>query len=180
MPTAIASKSFTFTVPEGWRADGGGAIKKNAAGPPFGGDDALFAAWNVTHVPRDACEWRSTMVEAGSTADELANLLAEQRGRETAGPTDMMVSGRDAKLVELGELASDDQTQCDDGFARVWPDTGGGESGGWPAAPGQTDRIYVVDVEGTRVVLIATTYPDTPAADVNELQAIVDSVRFQP
>jgi hypothetical protein len=184
MPTKFAPQAFTFTVPDGWSADSDGFVEKNVepGSSPLehGADAALFAAFRVTHVYRDACNWHGTVTEAGTTPEELVNLLARQRGRETATPRDVSVSGYPAQLVELVLPADFDIAECDEGFARVWPDVGGSENGGWPARAGQTDRIYVVDVEGDRVVLLATTYAAPSAADASELQAIVDSVRFDP
>jgi hypothetical protein len=172
MPTKFAPQAFTFTVPDGWSADSDGFVEKNVepGSSPLehGADAALFAAFRVTHVYRDACNWHGTVTEAGTTPEELVNLLARQRGRETATPRDVSVSGYPAQLVELVLPADFDTAECDEGFARVWPDVGGSENGGWPARAGQTDRIYVVDVKGDRVVLLATTYAAPPAADARK------------
>ena len=45
---------------------------------------------------------------------------------------------------------------------------------------GNIDTIYVVDVNGKRTVLVARHYPGTSAADVAELQGIVNSVQIEP
>ncbi len=42
--------------------------------------------------------------------------------------------------------------------------------------PGELHRLWVVDVEGTIVVVDATTFSGTSAADRAELQAIIDSI----
>ena len=184
MPTRFARQAFTFSVPAGWTTNADGLVEKNVepgTSPlEHPADAALFAAFQVTHVYRDACNWGGTMTDAGTSPDELVNLLARQRGRETSTPRDVTVSGYPAQLVELVLPADLDVAECDEGFARLWPDVGGAENGGWPAVPGQTDRVYVLDVEGTRGVLLATTYSTPSDADLKELQGIVDSVRFEP
>ena len=45
---------------------------------------------------------------------------------------------------------------------------------------GNIDTVYVVDVNGKRVVIVARHYPGTSATDLAELQAIVDSVQIEP
>jgi hypothetical protein len=39
--------------------------------------------------------------------------------------------------------------------------------------------LWVVDVYGTRVIIDATFYDGTSAADMAEIQAILDSIRFK-
>ena len=46
--------------------------------------------------------------------------------------------------------------------------------------PANTDEFYVVDVSGKRMVIVARHYPGSSAADVAELQGIVDSIQIQP
>jgi hypothetical protein len=44
--------------------------------------------------------------------------------------------------------------------------------------PGQVDQLWVLDVNGQRLVVDATYSPDTSATDRNQLQHIVESLRF--
>ena len=46
--------------------------------------------------------------------------------------------------------------------------------------PGNTDVLYVVDVDGRRLVVVARHYPDSSMEDRAELQAIVDSIVIEP
>jgi hypothetical protein len=65
------------------------------------------------------------------------------------------------------------------GFLHTWSDVGGGQTGGWPAGPGQVDDIYILDVSGTRLVIVATRWPDTTPQDVVELDRVVASIRIK-
>ena len=43
-----------------------------------------------------------------------------------------------------------------------------------------TEDFWILDVEGSRVVLAATVGASAPAEDVRELEEILDSVRIVP
>jgi len=167
---------FTFTAPAGWGADGEGMIRKNEGEP----SEVGFAGWVITHVYGNACHWAGSLVEAGETADELASALSSQEERTTSGPTSVVFGGYSARRVELSVPADFNKSNCDGGFVRSWPDPGPDENGGWAADVGQTDVIHAADVNGERVVIVATYRADTPAADVAELEAILASIRFEP
>jgi hypothetical protein len=46
--------------------------------------------------------------------------------------------------------------------------------------PGQIDEIWIVDVNGRIALLDGGFYADTPQHDVDELHAILDSIRIEP
>jgi hypothetical protein len=46
--------------------------------------------------------------------------------------------------------------------------------------PGQTEEFWILDVDGTRVVLIKLDTPLSPAADIAQRDAIFDSIRIEP
>ena len=49
----------------------------------------------------------------------------------------------------------------------------------WNAqAPGAIDEVWIVDVDGEIVIVTGAYYPETPAEDVEELQAILGSMTF--
>jgi hypothetical protein len=43
--------------------------------------------------------------------------------------------------------------------------------------PGQILEFWVLDVDGTRILIEANRFPDSPPEHVAELQAILDSIR---
>ena len=47
-------------------------------------------------------------------------------------------------------------------------------------APGQTEEFWILDVDGTRVVIVSFTTPGAPAADIAERDAMFDSIRIEP
>jgi hypothetical protein len=165
-----------FMVPAGWTADGGNQIYKERGEP----GEVKFATWFLTHVFSDVCEW-GTLVDAGTTVDELVGALTEQDGWKASAPTDLTVGGFPAKRIELTVPADLDTATCTNGVLRYWPGPGPNLSDGDCCnPPGNTDTLYVVDVAGNRVIVIARHYPGSSADDRAELQALVDSIEIEP
>jgi hypothetical protein len=175
---------FSFTVPAGWATNEGFVYKdRGATAPSFapgsGPGDVTFTTWVVSHVYADACEWQGSMVDAGTTVDQLANLLVAQKGRVASAATDVTLGGVPAKRIELTNPADLDPTTCNSSVLRFWPDPGPDESGGLCCtAAGSTDVVYVVAVDGTRLAVVVRHQADSSAADVAELEAIVASIKL--
>jgi hypothetical protein len=179
-----ASPRIAFTVPAGWATTEGFVHKNRGAvapvyAPGSGPGDVVFFTWTVSHVYADACQWQGSLVDAGTTVDQLANVLVGQKGRVASAATDVNVGGVPAKRIEMTNPASLDLTTCDDFILRFWPDPGPDESGGvCCTAVGSTDIVYVLAVNGNRAVVVARHQADSSAADVAELDAIVATIRF--
>jgi hypothetical protein len=167
--------AFTFSVPAGWATNTDGFFNKQRGEP----GEVAFSAWgDITHVYGNGCRTEGTLIEIGPTVDELADALASQEDRETSGPTDITMAGYPAKRVELSVPAAWDNPACEN--LRNWPGAGGDENSGWFSRPGQTDVVYIVEVDGKRVVINTWHFPGTPEADITELEGIIASIRFEP
>jgi hypothetical protein len=165
-------------VPAGWSTDQGFVRNHNDSV-----HELLLVTWIVTHAYTDICHWDGALVDAGTTPDELVNILVAQ-GRTASAVTDVDLGGFPAKRVELTVPADLDVTTCDSGgsggFIRFWPDPGPDESGGLCCgAVGSTDVVYVVDVAGSRFVVVARHEPGGAAEAIAELEAIVASIRIE-
>jgi hypothetical protein len=167
--------NFTLTLPAGWSHETNYISKGNV----FEGSGVTLATWLVSHVYADSCRWEGTLREVGSTA-ELADALAEQTGHETAGPTEVTLGGYPATRLDFSLATDFDVSACDSEFVRLWPDAGPNENYGLPIFPGQTTTVYVVDLDGEPMLVIAIRTEDSSAADVAELEHVVESIRFQP
>ena len=183
-PVGVAR--FTFTVPEGWATAEGGSFvyKESSQRPrnPYGGPGGvLLAFWTVSHVYTDACHHEATLVDAGTTTNELASLLVAQKGRVASAATDVTLGGFPAKRIELTVPADLDVTKCDVGIIRFWPNPGPDESGGLCCTDvGSTDVVYVVDVAGNRLAVVARHQATSSAEELAELEAIVASIMIEP
>lgn len=174
----VTPRRLTFTVPAGWTIDQDGFVSKHAGAP----GEVLFGTWIVTHAYPDICQREAgTLVDAGTTTDELASVLVAQKGRVASAATDVTLGGYPAKRIELTVPADLDVTKCVGGVIRFWPDPGPDESGGLCcSAVGSTDVVYIVDVAGDRLTVVARHQPGSSAADLAELEAIVASIAIVP
>ena len=177
---------FTLTVPAGWETISYAIIGKTdggAKGPlAF---RAQVSPWRrVTSINEDPCKWRSSatsIMGSDASVDELSATLSKQVGRSGSTPTDVTLGGYSGKKVEMSLPDDFDQTSCDDGVVKTWYAGGpSGGHGGYIYGPGQRNTVYVLDTDGETLVLDTMYLPTASAADKAELQAIVDSIRFEP
>jgi len=155
---------------------------------------AVFAAWSWPvgtgfNVYGDPCHWSTTIPETpATTLEELASDLAAQASRDASAPVDITVAGHAGKAVTLNVPMSYDLpnapreeefADCDQstfGTFGVEPDT----ELVWSAqGPGQVDELYILDVDGSIVILAAVYGPATPAGLVEEMRAFVLSATFE-
>jgi hypothetical protein len=175
----VTPARFTFTVPAGWSTTEGFVKKHSGAA-----NEVLLVTWIVTHAYTDICQWSGALVDAGTTPDQLVTILVAQ-GRAASAVTEVDVGGFPAKRVELTVPADLDVTNCDrgpnaSGIIRFWPDPGPDENGGLCcSAVGSTDIVYVVDVAGERLAVVARHQPGSSAEDISELDSILASLRIE-
>jgi hypothetical protein len=160
----------SVTVPDGWSSDQTYDIYKA---------DVRLGPWTITHIYTDGCRSQDTLLEVGPSVDDLATALADLGSRLPEGPIATTIGGLDATLVRLTLPADVDLSSCRDpeGY-RNWPDPGPNLGGGHWSPPGQTDDVYIMDLDGERLILVASYPADTPADALTELQAVVDSIEF--
>jgi hypothetical protein len=126
----------------------------------------------------------------GDYADPCARLLARSVGPSAAdlvaavsrapgtklvkGPSDVTLGGHPAKHVVLTVRK---KVGCDPGFFYTWRDVVGGAL--WPTtAAGDTIRVWIVNVDGTRLFIEAATTQQANSRLKKEVQQIVGSIRF--
>jgi hypothetical protein len=85
------------------------------------------------------------------------------------------LDGHDGLYLELTapDLEYDD---CLEGDVQYWDSAPGGSR--YTDQAHAVDRVWVLDVDGARVVLTIFTVAGVSTAQANELAAIVESVRF--
>jgi hypothetical protein len=160
--------SFRFTVPDGWVGFGGvGVLPATGTGAPDGMGIGLGEV--NAGLFSDPCLWVDGREDPiGPTVDDLANALAEQTAYEASSPVDVSLGGYSGKRVDL-QLPSD-VASCDNGEFYPWV--------GSIYAQGPDNRwdVWILDVEGDRIVVFGTYFPGTSAEDRAEQQAIIDSI----
>jgi hypothetical protein len=177
-----------YEVPaEGW-AQWIGAAK------PADDGHVMVSITTVTNLVRHGCRdhsWADPPV--GPSVDDLAAALADLAPfRVTSPPTDATIDGYRGTYLELTvpdlpvEGEGDDRrfARCADGTLKSWVapiDTAPGDAFyGYNGEPGRTEEFWILDVDGTRLMIEANWSPASPRKDVAEMRAILDSIRVEP
>ncbi len=187
-PAGSTDISLPITVPDGWERVDDAMIVKSGGGSPGG---MSFGAWVVQDVFVYPCRWssrvfadRALMRSALGQAVALSSWWGQDPGAPPPSnvsiapvatrPQATTIRGLDAYEVGILVLSGFDFAACDADQLVFWETADGAVRLG--LGPGELHRLWVVDVEGTIVVVDATTFPGTSAADRAELQAIIDSI----
>jgi len=162
--------SITATVPEGWEGfDGIGLLPVTGAAGPGG----MGIGFNmVSGVYSDPCRGDAPARPAGSSVDDLVRAFRSQIAYESTDPVDVEVDGYSGRQVSLLMPSDVDFSSCDNGGFFVW------EGSIYAQGPGNRWDLTILDVEGSRVVILAQTNPETSAEDRAELQGILDSIQI--
>ena len=149
----------------------------------------------VTNLVRQGCRdhsWADPPV--GPSVDDLATALADLAPfKVTSQPRDVTAFGYSGKHLELTvpdlpvKEVGDDRlfTGCEEGTLKSWVsfvDTAeeGDAFYGYNGEPGRTEAFWILDVDGTRLMIEANWSPASPREDVAEMRAILDSIRIEP
>jgi hypothetical protein len=173
---------LTYALPAGWTAgDASGSVTvfKPNANPPKG--MAVDQWQGIATVYSDPCRWQTTGASVGPTVDALVAALVAQKRGSTATPVAVTIDSFSGKqidlMVPLG-VTTAAIAACDGGQYKSWTDSTGGDR--YNQGPGQHDLLDVLDVNGQTLEILRAFYPANTAADLAELQAIVDSVKITP
>ncbi len=166
---------FSFRVhTHGWEAKSAISMNKSIVGPQ-GAEAMIF--W--TSFPDGGRTYPCAAVlgpSVGPSAADLAAAVATAPGTDlVAGPSDISVGGLAAKHVVL---TIRENVGCDPGFFYGWLASMGGALF-TNTTVGDTIEVWIVDVDGTRLVLEAVTTTEADVALEQEIQQIVGSVRFE-
>ena len=163
------------TVPPGWTRSSG-YVRKS-------GDLSLLAS-AVENVYGDRCQWTGTLLDppVGPGVNDLATAFATIWRAGATSPTDVVLGGYTGKQMDLTVPADANFGDCDAGRYMVWSHPGNGrlEDNRWAQWPGQVLRLWILDVEGRRIVIEATHSPSASASGQAELQQVVGSIAIEP
>ena len=186
-PSGAGLITVTIAAP-GWNGDPGGGLLSKNNNPESSDDAAMIVFEGDLYVYGDPCHWASTTpATPATTVDELVAALAAQASRDASAPVDITVDGHAGKAITLhvpdDAVFSDcDQDRQGTGTFGSWTVSIYGVPGLDPSryhqGPGQIDEVWILDVDGVVTVLDWTYYSGTPAEDVAELRAIVESATF--
>ena len=163
-----------ITVPDGW---GTGGTRSTLAQVGTGGGGLSFTL--VEGVYADPCHLEAGLIDpkVGPTADDLASALAGLPGVGASVPTDVVIDGHRAVTLTLNAPSSVASCTEPDGGPkfRIW----GAPEWHW-LDPDERNRLWIVEVAGTRLVIVAAEFPDTPPRVLADLNAMIASIDLDP
>jgi hypothetical protein len=157
-----------------------GLEKNGEVGPPGGAKIVVYGGG--LSVYGDPCAWESTRPDNPATSlDELVDALSAQASRDATAPEDVTVGGYPGKRLTLHVPEDVVFADCDGDEFRtlIERSRSGEETPHIQLFPGQISEVWVVDVDGTFVFFDAGYFAATPAQDVEEMRAIVESAAFE-
>lgn len=180
--TIVATGPAGWVGYPSWALDGPEPLRADA---PNGIGISFFTA---NGVYSDPCHWdvlgtgRADMgdVVVGPTVDDLVVALRANTFYTSSVATPVTIDGYAGKELEL-QLPDDPFTRCD----KELGDSGGHAfvfSGPGLYAQGQANRwhLYILDVDGTRLIAVILAYSGTPQADLDTAQSVIDTMDINP
>lgn len=132
----------------------------------------FLGLWTVGQVDRDAClHGEEDSFDPGPTVKDMADALVAQKSTRASAPEPVTLAGHRGLYVEVSSPR--DLGRCDE-EAGLWNDPGGRGIYG----AGQVDRVWILDVDGQRLVVDAAYSARSTASDRNDLTAMVESLEL--
>jgi hypothetical protein len=176
---------ITLTVPDGWAGLEYAIVPSVESYSPPGGAGLLFGRGGWLYTVSQVCGGSGPDaptgpdIPTGTTVDEFVTALVDHPDLDVTSPIDVTLGGYSGQYLELRAPANTttdelgpDPSGCNYYF--VW------EPGIYAQGPNALWRIWVLDVDGVRVVVRGDSFPGTTPQIQAQLQAIVDSIQIEP
>jgi hypothetical protein len=177
-PAQARSLRVEITVPRGWEAGFEGTVLVPSAGSfasaaegPAGAGVVIGWTGHPSGLHADPCQAVSHLkpdIEVGPTVDEFVDAIRAHPSLQISEPEDVELGGHQGKYFEL--TVPSDISDCHD-----WRPF---EPGIVAQGPDNLWRVWVIDVDGLRMIVLTEEFPDTPARDQADLRSMVESIRF--
>jgi hypothetical protein len=176
----LGGVQLSIEIPtDGWISNGQFGIDK---GNMDALDSAGFIFWIHSapdNVYADPCAKTPLSPPPGSLAAELAAAVSNIPGIDlVSGPSDVTVGGRPAKHVVV---SIPDDIGCDPNDFYLWYDADTPGDARYATEVGSTIYTWIIEADETRGTLVwidAETYTASGPAAEQEVQQIIDSIRF--
>jgi hypothetical protein len=169
-------------VPAGFTGGGfavstGLGERGTAAGTAVAPDARGLAFWEVKSVFTNPCATGKSSKDVGPSVADLARALAAQPLRSGSDPVPVKVAGYRGLYVETSVPAAIDFTRCKDGSFDSWTSTSGDPR--FQQGPGQQDRLWILNVDGYRLVIDGWHMPGATPQQVDQITQMVKTLSFQ-
>jgi hypothetical protein len=165
------SMTFAIMAPPSWGPLEDLGVTAHWDGPD--GDEAFVGLYPGGNLFSDPCLTDAEAgadVPVGPTVDDLVTALVDHPSLAVTDPVDITLAGYSGKYLDL--TTPDDISEC----ARYWPM----DHHIYAQGPGQRWHIWILDVDGVRVLAEGNDYPATPPETLAEEQAIIESLVITP
>jgi hypothetical protein len=165
-----------LTVPAYWDGHLGGAYHLDVT-RLYGPGEVAIEIFDKLYA--DACHFEQGIMNPlpGPTVDDLATAMITMPGLESTTPTAVTLGGYAGKQFTITAPDTVDGCTLDQDAFSIWQLPEGAVYGMQPA---QIDRVWILDVEGQRIVIRAPGLPGQTPQDKAEVQGILDSIRLAP
>ncbi|HSV40505.1 MAG TPA: hypothetical protein VLI04_17210 [Nocardioidaceae bacterium] len=162
-------------VPEGYYSNGGYVV--DAGNNTFEPDQfGEVAVWRVEHIITDPCD-ANYYTDIGPSVRALARALTRQPRQETTSPTPVTLDGYEGLYLEVTSTIPD-LGACGYNSHMLWHTGNSGDRAYGQDLPGVTNHLWILDVDGTRLVIAVSNYPDQTDAVHQGLIDIAETIRF--
>ena len=167
---------ITYTLPESWTGLGYNVVPSVERYSPPGGAALIFSRGGWLYSK--PCGGTGPDIPTGTTVDEFVTALVNHPDLDMTSPAAVTLAGYSGTYLELRAPAN---TTTDElgpkpgcNYYFVW------EPGIYAQGPNALWRIWILDVNGIRVVVRADSFPGTSPQIQAQLAAIVDSIQIEP
>jgi hypothetical protein len=161
---------FTFAVPDEWVGGSVHVVYASEGKAPPAGAGLVFSRGGGLYAEPCGDE-PPPNIPVGPTVDDFVSALVAHPKLDVTAPVDVSLAGYSGKYVDLQVPA--DISACPTSYF-PW------EPGIYAQGPGSRWHLWILDVDGIRVVIQGTDYAGTSAARQAELRAIVESIQIEP
>jgi len=166
------SMTFAIMAPPSWGAEGeiGVMFDDTPAGSNSEAAFFLYAGNNVFSEPCLTDVDAVADIPVGPTVDDLVTALVDHPSLEVTDPVDVTLAGYSGTYLDL--TVPDDISEC-----AVYKPM---DRHIYAQSAGQRWHMWILDVDGVRVLIETNDYPNTAPEKVAEGQAIVESLVITP
>ena len=177
---------ITFQLPAKWtgleHGVGNALLVKTKGARPFGttGNTVLLGIYAVDGVYADPCHDAAPAEPRPTNVDQVVDALTHAAGVQAGPVTDTTLGGLPARVFDLNNTI--EQDTCLENPFNQWTfadGVGGSRGNGTSSGPDDHQRIWVLEVGGTAILVNADegnlSYPD----DIQEVLEVIDTLRFE-
>ena len=161
---------IAVTLPSGWFNNNGWAVNNGGA--------LGLGFWDPDKVYPTGCHWQGKpKIDPGRTVAGLARVLATRPLRHASRPRNAELAGFRGKYLKWSVPSEINISRCSQGYFESW--TGRGwATDRWQQGAGQVDRLWILDLNGKRLVIDANYLPSATRKQRADLDRVVHSIRF--